>query len=276
MSDTTTSARVDLLERLADRIAADARERDHGIAWAKGDPTDLRRLLLGLDEKSDYPVEPDTVLISISWQPSMAGECARRLYTVELPSGRELLVDDFDVVPEINVIGVVERPEEHSHLRAVQAAISGEHTSEPLLVGFPDDVDIAFGGVVLVDALAEALRSSGYAAESLVESEHYWVEGIGNEEKERLLTALQEELDEPADDDRSDQLEEMLERAESAPSWLWAIDSDDAERLEALAAESPAIPLYAPPGIPASFDPAVSAENPLFQAAALLAACEAL
>ena len=27
----------------------------------------------------------------------MAGGCRRRLFTVKLPSGRELLVDDFDV-----------------------------------------------------------------------------------------------------------------------------------------------------------------------------------
>ena len=64
----------------------------------------------------------------------------------------------------------------------------------------------------------------------------------------------------------------MLERAEWAPSWLWAIDADDAERITALAAESPPIALYAPPGIPASFDPAVAADDPLYQAAALLVA----
>ena len=64
----------------------------------------------------------------------------------------------------------------------------------------------------------------------------------------------------------------MLERAESAPSWLWAIETADAERIAAYAATSPPITIYDPPGIPESFDPAVAADDPLYQAAALLVA----
>src|SRR5262245_18760537 len=120
MTETTTSARLDALERLADEIVGRARKRDHGIAWTTGKRPDLRQLLKGLEDEDLYfPVEPDRMLIWIYWNPSLAGDCARRLYTVELPSGREVLVDDFDVVPMSEVIGVIERPEAHSHLRAV-------------------------------------------------------------------------------------------------------------------------------------------------------------
>src|SRR5262245_57406985 len=103
----TTTTQLDLLEQLADRIAARSPERDHGIAWAAGKRTDLRSLLPDDPESDDSPLAPDTTLISIYWNPSPAGDCERRLYTVELPSGRELLVDDFDVAAR-EVIGVID------------------------------------------------------------------------------------------------------------------------------------------------------------------------
>src|SRR6476661_4437583 len=100
MSETSTTTRFELLERLADTLAGSG-ERDHGIAWAVGEPPDLPSLLpdraADPQEDDDSAVEADTTLIWIYWEPSLAGCCRRRLFTVKLPSGRELLVDDFDV-----------------------------------------------------------------------------------------------------------------------------------------------------------------------------------
>jgi hypothetical protein len=272
MSETsTTTTQLDLLEQLADRIAARSPERDHGIAWAADTRTHLHSLLHDVPESDENPLEADTTLISIYWNPSLAGDCTRRLYTVELPSGRELLVDDFDVAAR-EVIGVIDREDEHAHLRAFQAAISGEKTSEPLLTGFPDSTQLAFGGVVLVDAFGEALRRSSYAAEFIGESEFYWITSVGEDAKQRLIAALEEELEEPAADDRANELEEMLDTAESTPSWLWSIEDEDAERIAAFAEEGAPIELYSEPGIPESSDPLVGAEDPLYQAAALLVA----
>ena len=194
------------------------------------------------------PVAADTTLISILWEPSMAGSRLRRLFTVKLPSGRELLVDDFELAPQSEVIGVIERKDEHAHVRAFQAAISGERTSEPLLTGFPDHVRLAYRGIVLIDAFAEALRMSSYAAESFRETEHYWIDSVGVEAKQHLIAALEEELEEPAADGRAHELAEMLGHAEWTPSWLWAIEEDDAEWIATLAEKPPPIELYAAPG----------------------------
>jgi hypothetical protein len=264
---TKTQTPVELLEQVADRIASATSERDCGIAWAEGKRTDLHELL-------EEPFEPDQILIRLLWEGAM-GMCAiRRLLTVKLPSGRELLVDDYDAAPFSQVIGVVDRDDDNAHLRAFQAAISGEQTEDPLLVGFPSELRLAFGGVVLLDALAEGLRRSPVAEEFLTDASVDWfVHGAGDDAKQRLLTALEEDLQEPLDDEHADRAAELLEQAESTPAWLWVIEAEDAERIARLADQKPPIPLYTPPGIPATFDPIEEGDDPLYRAAAVLVAC---
>src|SRR5262249_24521819 len=110
------TAAFERLEQLADEIAAAGEARDHGIAWAQGSH-DLHDLLF----RQSF-AEEDT-LIRLGWEGTM-NYCERRVYALELPSGRELLVDEFDVAPFSEVIGVIDREDNESHLRAVQAAIS--------------------------------------------------------------------------------------------------------------------------------------------------------
>ena len=142
---------------------------------------------------------------------------------------------------QTQVIGVIDREDDHAHLRAFQAAISGERTSEPLLTGFPDSTHLAFGGVVLVDALARGTTHARALPPSPSPRPSTTGSPVSDEDaKQRLVAALEEELEEPAGDDRAEELAEMLERAEWAPSWLWAIDADDAERIAALRRREPA------------------------------------
>ena len=162
-----------------------------------------------------------------------------------------------------SVIGVIDGADERAHLRAFQAAIAGERTSDPLLVGFPTEVDLAYGGVVLVDALAEALRSvASTRTSSIDDPSTTGRRRIGDEAQAAHVTALEEELEEAGDDERADELEELLERAESSPAWLWATDVEVAQRTRGARRERAPIPLYAPPGLPASFDPLEAADDP--------------
>jgi hypothetical protein len=271
---TETPPTAEPLERLADGIAGRSQKRDHGIAWAKSDPTDLRSLLPGPPADPNNlrhcPVEPDTTLVWALWE-NMAGSVIHRLFTVKLPSGRELLVDDYDAPPYSHVIGVVDRDQDRAHLRAFQAAISGERTSEPLLPGFPSETRLAHVGVVLLDALAESLRRSPDAEEFLdEENTPSWANRAGEEAKQRLITALEEELEEPGDGERADTIEELLDEAERLPAWLWAIDADDAERIARLKQERPPIPLYTPQEVLEAFNPLQPSDDTLHKAAALL------
>lgn len=273
--DTTA---VEVLEQLADRIASGGQGRDHGIAWAATNDTDLRRLLSGPpDDPGNLrrcPVEPGTELVWLLWEGAM-GMCATyRLFTVELPSGRELLVNDDDQSPSSTVVGVIDEPDDRAHVRAFQAGISGEWTSDPLLVGWPSDARLAFGGVVLLDALAEALRRHSHVHEHLdSDNADDVVPGVGDDPRQRLIEALEEELEEPVDEEHAARIRRQLETAESLPAWLWAIDDHDARQIAALKDDVPPIELYAPPGVPRSLDPLDAADDPMFKAAAALVAC---
>ena len=234
-----SSKQVDSLERLADQITGGSSERDHGIAWAMGEPIDVRRLLGdGPDDEGALltcPLTPDTTLIWLYWEGVMGNSATRRLFTVRLPSDRELLVDDFDASLVTAVIGVIERADDRAHLRAFQAAIAGQHVDGPLWMGFPTEVDLAYGGIVLVDALAEALRSHTNLHDYLDEdSVPYWAGSAdGDDTRRRTITALEEELAESADDAYAERLEQLLEQAESRPAWIWSTDAEVAQLLTA-------------------------------------------
>lgn len=271
-----------LLEQLVDQIGAGSLERDHGIAWAKGKRTDVRKLLRdGPDDERTLftcPLTPDETLISLYWEGAMGNSATRRLFTVRLPSDRELLLDDFDASPTTAVSGVIDRADSRAHLRAFQAAIAGRHVEDPLWVGFPTELELAFGGVVLLDALAEALRSFGHLHDYLDEDNvPYWVgDTDGDDSRRRTIIALEEELAESAADEYAEWVERLLEQAVSRPAWIWSTDAEVAQLLAAAANEEPPIPLYDPAGHPASFDPLEEDASQLRTAAAILVACGAL
>jgi len=278
MTDTTTET-TDCLERLADEICSATVERDHGIAWARGEALELRKVLPGVPSSDQMawrfcPIEePDERLISLAWGKSPGGGSWNSLFTARLPSGRELLVDDNTAVPRSEVIGVIDRHHDHAHLRAFQAAISGERVKDPLFLGLPDAVSLLDSGIVFLDAYAQALQSSEVVASFLSDdSTEELDEPEWAERRDHVVTALEEEIEEAADDEQAATLLRQLESASETDSWLWSLDPGDVDRITALAAHTPPIPLYAPPGIPASFDPWDAAADPLFQAAAFLVA----
>ena len=278
MSDTQTRTKHEPLERIADDIARKSRSRDHGIAWAKGEPTDLRTALARpSDDPSDArpcPVEPDTTLISLLWDGLMYGYAWLRLFTVELPSGRQLLVADYDPGACSYVLGVIDGRDDRAHLRAFQAVIAGDNAVDPLLVGFPSELELAFGGVVLVDALAQALRRFGHVREYL--DDDTAGSGADDDARVRTIAALEEELEEATGPEYADRLEQLLEQAESRPAWMWSFDEEVRAQLPALAGEQPPIALYAADGFPASLDPLDGDDDQLYAAAAMLAANDAL
>ena len=282
MTEPLSTTQVDLLEQLVDQIGAGSLERDHGIAWAKGKRTDVRKLLRdGPDDERTLftcPLTPDETLISLYWEGAMGNSATRRLFTVRLPSDRELLLDDFDASPTTAVSGVIDRADSRAHLRAFQAAIAGRHVEDPLWVGFPTELELAFGGVVLLDALAEALRSFGHLHDYLDEDNvPYWVgDTDGDDSRRRTIIALEEELAESAADEYAEWVERLLEQAVSRPAWIWSTDAEVAQLLAAAANEEPPIPLYDPAGHPASFDPLEEDASQLRTAAAILVACGAL
>jgi hypothetical protein len=278
-TETRTPETTHLLEAVADEIVGRRRKLDHGIIWAKDGQPDLRHVF-GTDPDSFEwrycPVEPDTVLIRLFWL-GMMNSSLRRLFTVMLPSGRELLVDDSDVFLKSSVIGVNTGGNEHAHLRAFQAAWSGEHAYPPMLDFVPYEIDLAFGGLLLLDAQASALRRG-------LSLDHLWEEAdtlYGGDEgvdaQARFIQACEEELAENSGDaTRSRRLDEVLDIAASLPTWMWLLDDDARARIAALAVEKVPIRLYAPSGIQRAFDPVREHEDPYVQAAALLVTCGVL
>ena len=212
------------------------------------------------------------MLARLEWEGMMGVSSVIRVFTVDLPSGRELIITDLGFAPYAYVLGVIDGDDQHAHLRAFQATVSGEHIADPPLVGFPVEIDFAFGGVVLLDAVAKAFDDNGHLADSLEEEVcPSWALREGQTERAMLIEACEDIIE---DDDASEaEIERatwILDEITWRPAWLWAIGSDDASRISAWRDETPPIPLYDPPGVPESLDPVEAMDDSRFRAAAYL------
>lgn len=270
--ETTTA---ELLEQLADRITTSARKRDHGIAWTN-ERIDLRDLLPErphpAHQLSPCPVDPETKLMRLEWEGMMGMSSIIRVFTVALSSGRELIVSDLDFAPATEVLGVIDGTDPHAHVRAFQAVVSGEHIADPPLVGFPVEVDFAFGGVVLLDAVAKAFDDNGHLGDNLEEEAcPSWALQEGEDARATLIEACEDIIeDDDAGEAEIERATWILDEIAWRPAWLWAIGSDDASRISAWRDETPPIPLYSPPGVPESLDPVEAMDDSRFRAAAYL------
>ena len=145
------------------------------------------------------------------------------------------------------------------------------------MVGFPTEVDLAYGGIVLVDALAEALRSHTNLHDYLDEDNvPYWAGSAdGDDTRRRTITALEEELaGSPTTRTQRDSNSFSNRQRRGQPGSgrpTWKSPSAPSPRRR-----GPSIPLYAPADIPDSFDPLDEDADELRTAAATSVAGGAL